>query len=59
MFKNLKISKKLFQKKKRQLEAEKRKKIAKHLAEIKLRKKTSFGSMLGELSQQRIEEQLE
>ena len=50
MFKNPKIAKKLFKHKREALQKLKRKQTAKHLAQIKLSRRRSFGSMLGELS---------
>lgn len=59
MFKTLKISKKP---KSRKAEGEllrKRKKQSKHLASIKLSRRSSFGSMFQELSSLLVEEQLQ
>lgn len=56
MFKNPKIAKKIFSKKRKAKKIYRKKMIAKHLANIKLQRRTSFGSMLDELSFQGIEE---
>lgn len=56
MFKNPKISKKHLKPRRDSLSELKRKKVAKHLAQIKLNRRRSFGSMMEEISFKYIEE---
>lgn len=56
MFKNIKISKKNSKNTSGLGLTNKKKRVAKHLAKIKLCRRSSFGSMMDELSCKRIDE---